>query len=463
MNRHIGGLRPHSIRHVPFLAAFLLSSCFTYDADPQDRMQILAELQRVELPRQAVHGPSAEDLDVGWTSVQASSWAITHNPMLAAARREMGIAEAELVEAGLLPEPELSWDAMDAIATRVTGDTPKSVDYISGLGLSWRLPRPGEVSSKVGIAEARKEEVRQRILEAEWALVRVVHRAWIAVVGAKSRLELNAKVLETAKKIADFFEEARNVRGATALQANLAAIEHAALIQARVRLQGELRLARQQLNAALGLRPDTKIPMRAAGHPFDEPAADANETADAETLTEEALHRRPDLEALFARYQALEENLRLEIARQWPEIAIGTGIALVLPIFSSFNAPAVRTAAARRERMAQRLRAAVHGLRAEVHAAVARFETERQQVQAYRSTLLPRIKENLRLTEAAFRAREVTLVEILTAQRQSLDTQRSYLEARIRKAEARLMMDTATGAVLTETNRRDEKSRKEKR
>ncbi len=411
-------------------------------------MEIFEDLQKMGLPQEFFLNDipiGVEEAKLSWTSAQAASWAVSHNPQLLAVRKEMGIAEAELVEAGLLPDPELGWDSMNVVAELVAGNTPTGPDYVAGLGLMWRVPRPGEISSRVGMAEARKEEVRQGILEAEWTLVRAVHRAWIDVQGAESRLRLNTRVLETAKKISVFFQEARKVSGATALQANLAAIEYSTLLQDRVRLQGELRLARQSLNAILGLRPDVKVPMRALKSPF----RTEDEAKDAETLTKEALEHRPDLEALFARYQALEEALRLEVANQWPELAIGSAISFVLPIFSSFNAPAIRTAMARRDRMARQLKAAVHSLRAEVHAAVMECENERQQTEAFRNDLIPKIEENLRLTQVAFEAREVTLVEILTAQRQSLDTQKNYLEARIRKAVARLMMDTATGAVLT--------------
>ena len=439
-----------------FLAALLLSSCYSYEADPQDRWELLEELQKIVLPTlqskpdsQLADGRARSE--ASWTSMQAASWAVSHNPALLAVRMQLGIAEAELVEAGLLPDPEFAFDAMNVVASEATGLEPIAADYISGLGLMWRVPRPGEISSKRGVAKARREEVRQGILEAEWTLVRAVHRAWIDVQAAEARLQLNTRVLETAKKVSDFFQAARKVRGATALQANLPAIEYATLRQNRVRLEGQLGLARQTLNALLGLQPSAVIPMRASKTPF----ASNDQSVDASALTKRALAQRPDLEALFARYQALEEALRLEVAKQWPELAIGSGLAFVLPIFSSFNAPAIRTAMSRRERMARKLKAAVHRLRAEVHAAVTVFESERRQVQAFKDELIPRIEENLRLAQQAFEAREVTLVEILTAQRQSLETQQNYLEARIRKAVARLMMDTASGAVLNEFARMD--------
>jgi outer membrane protein TolC len=63
------------------------------------------------------------------------------------------------------------------------------------------------------------------------------------------------------------------------------------------------------------------------------------------------------------------------------------------------------------------------------------------------------VRETLQLTNEAFRAREVTLVEILTAQRQSLDSQQNYLEARIRRSKAKLLLDTVAGQVLAESTK----------
>lgn len=437
-------------RHLPpLLVAFLSLGCVAYEPRPVDPFAILHELEGVALPpsgREGVPKTGAEQQTGSrLTARQAAGWAVTRNPAIVALRADLGVADAELVKAGLLPDPVVGWDAMDVLAVELTGGTPKTVDYLAGLGLSWQLPGPGEIGARVGTAQARKEEVQQRILAAEWRLVREVHGAFTELVAALARLDLNTQSLEIARRTATFFDDARDVGGATAIQKCLAGIELAGLEQERVRLEGELRTSRQVLNGLLGLPPGTDIEPETPADPFVVTDADL----DIDQLVEQAVRQRPDLRQLLAVYRAAEEELRLEIARQWPQLAIGTGLSVVLPMFSRFNAPAIQAAMARRERVAREVRSAVHAIRAETHAAVTTLQNSVQQARAFDDTLLPRVQESLRLTDEAFDAREVTLVEILTAQKQVLDVRSNYLEARIRAAQARILVDTVTGRVLT--------------
>lgn len=51
--------------------------------------------------------------NAGLSLPEALAAAFAHNPELAAAGREVGVAEGERHQAGLLPNPELSWEAED--------------------------------------------------------------------------------------------------------------------------------------------------------------------------------------------------------------------------------------------------------------------------------------------------------------------------------------------------------------
>lgn len=428
------------------LIATLFFGCVAYQPQPVEPLAVLRELEKATLPPSGLDSGASPRTGSQLTARQAAGWAVTHNPALVALRADVGIADAELVRAGLLPDPVVGWDAMNVVAVETVGITAKTPEYVAGLGLSWEVPRPGEIGARVGTAQARKEEVQQRILAAEWRLVREVHGAFTEFVAARARLDLNSSSLEIAQRTASFFDEAREVGGATAIQENVAGIEVARLQQEHVRLESELQTARQDLNWLLGLPPGTDIEPETPEDPFVVTEADL----DVAQLVEQAVQRRPDLRQLLALYQAAEEELRLEAARQWPQLTIGTGLWAVLPIFSRFNGPAIQAAMARRERVAREVRSAVHTLRAETHKAVTALRNAVRQVRAFDDTLVPRVQESLRLTDEAFAAREVTLVEILTAQKQVLDVRTNHLEARIRATQARILVDTVTGRVLTE-------------
>ncbi len=431
----------------------LLGGCVSYEAQPLDPMTILAELNAAASPGSETEGLPENGAamiakNAAITAEEAAAWAVTHNPTLAALRAEAGIAEAQLVEAGLLPDPTIGFgfDFANYLAAEVAeGITPTMTDVIASSGISVTLPRPGEISAREGGAEARIEEVRQKILAGEWQLSRAVRQQFLEVLGAEARLSQNMSLRNIVERTSQFIVEARDNGAATAIQANLAQIDAASLEQDRIKLVGELALARQALNALLGLRPTTGLNLKTVRDPFKKRTVP---TIDRKMLTEAAMTQRPDLQALLALYQRSEEALRLEIAQQWPLVSVGTAIDIVLPIFSNFNAYAIKTAMAQRARVAQDVRAAVHMLRAEVNKAITTLENAKRNVTSYEMKLLPRLNESLRLNDEAFREREVTFFEILTSQRQVLDARRKYLDAQIRMAQAELLVETVAGSVV---------------
>ncbi|MCB9508497.1 MAG: TolC family protein [Myxococcales bacterium] len=369
--------------------------------------------------------PPPFDPSDGLTIDEATAVAVTLNPALRASRSEAGVAKAQLVEAGLLPDPTIGWDISD-----------------SDLEVLLPLLRPDERDAKVDEAQARINEVQWAIRGDEWSLKRDVQLAFIDVLALAEQRKLNEQLQEVVTRTRDFFLRAREQGAATALQETTAAIQ-----AAEVRLEGEglvvqERRARQALNALLGLPPEAQYPLQAPPNPFHETSDDLD---DAGVLTEQAIERRPDLQALLAAYARSEERLRLAVAQQWPALTIGTSIELLLPFFSDFNEPAIQTATKEREHLGKQVQAAIHELRAEVHDALAALELSRGQVAYFVNEIEPRLIESLRLAEEAFEARQVTAGEILIAQSQVLDARERLLEARIAHARALAMVTWVTG------------------
>jgi len=387
-----------------------------------------------ENPALAASEPGFHPED-GLSRTEAVSIALTLNPELRALRAEAGVAAAQLVEAGLFPDPALGWDAVDWLVGR-TGD-----DALTGFSLRFPLPAPGVIPAREGIAQGRVAEVHWVILDREWRLKRQVDLAFLGVLAAQARLTLNSRLNEIAGKTHDFFARGRAVGAATALQENLARLDLAQVERDGRRLALEVRRARQSLNSLLGLPPETQFELQAPEDPFSVSASLPSPSE----VTEQAVEHRPDLKELLAVYRQAEENLRLQIARQWPFLALGTGLDLILPIFSRFNQPAIRTAREARERIARQVGAEIHRLRKEVHQALLQQEIAQGQVDFFQREIEPQLEESLRLSEEALRQGEATLVEILTAQSQVLNARQQFLEARIENARARTVVAWVSG------------------
>ena len=150
----------------------LTTGCATYRPAPIEPLRVLEGLEAIEwnpgTPPPDVTTDGAETAVVG--PRELSAFAVSTNPQLAAARAEVGVRGALLVEAGLLPDPQLGWDAMDVLASQIVDGTSSSVDAIAGFGLMFPLLRPGERGAKVGAAEWRADEAPPRLPQDDLAV-----------------------------------------------------------------------------------------------------------------------------------------------------------------------------------------------------------------------------------------------------------------------------------------------------
>lgn len=427
-------------------ATACLSGCVTYRAVPLDATEVLAELRAVSLEGARASVPASQvestafDPSDGLTPDEATAVALQLNPTIRARRARLGVAKAEAIEAGLLPDPTFGWELSEG-----------AMEFLAP------LLRPDERDALIEAAEARTREVRWSVLRDEWVLRRDVQLAFLDVLAARERRRLNERLLQAAAHTQDFFLKARQARAVTALQETTAALQAHEVRLERQRLAAAERRARQALNGLLGLPPDADWVLQGAddlfttGSPETEGAATAAVSpAATEALVDVAVRQRPDLAELLAAYDRAEEVLRLAVARQCPELSLGTTVELTLPLFGApsrlGNRPAIQTAWEAREVLRHEVEAAVHDLRAEVHDAIAALGAARELLAFSEGQIVPRVDESLALAEAAFDARAVTAGEILIAQSQVLVARVRLLEIRIEHARAATALRWATGA-----------------
>jgi len=408
--------------------------CVSYAPAPVDPAEILARAEALRLPE--------PEPGTGVDALALSAFAVTHAPALRAARAALGVERALLVEAGLLADPEIGWDAMDVLAAQLVDGTSGGVEVLSGLGISIPVPRPGERAARIGAAEWKLEAGRRRVAEAEWRLALEVHLACEDVLEAEQLLAQNEELLEIARTTDAYFARARAAGAATAIQASLAAGDLLAVRAEHLRLEGVLRAARQDLNARLGLSPTAAVPLVARA-PAPEPESSPEE------LVRGCLAARPDLAVLLAAYESTEQAVRLEVARQLPALSIGTGLWLELGLGTRFNRPAIDTALARRAELAAEIEGRVHEIRREVHAARAALESAHERLSFLEDELLPNAEASLNLATQAFGAGEVTVLEILGVQHGLIDARTRVTAARAELQRARWRLLAASGALLS--------------
>ncbi|HHI80648.1 MAG TPA: TolC family protein [Planctomycetes bacterium] len=456
------GLGSNRVRSVGIgVLPLLFFSCVSYQAEPVELSALLSQLERTKV--KDLLAKRGEEKKAALGIRDAVLLALRANPGLRAFRAQLKVAKLGVEAAGLFPDIELGWDAMDVVATETTGGKAEAEQFLSGLGLSFRLPRPGELSAEKDFARAKSEEASQTLLEAQWRLALQTSFAWLRVKRMEAALKFQEEALKNAGRLADFFVQAREMGAATSMEKNLALAEQAKIQAEFIRQKGEEQRARRKLNLLLGVSPEERFPLEGIpGGLWDDTKGGMS------LLCKKALELRPDLGRLMARYQQAEESLRLEIAKQWPGLWIGTGITLSLPLFSGFNGPQIDVAKALREKRREDLLAAVHRVRAEIAEALARKNQANQVWDVLKTRLLPAAEQNLKVLREAFDSGRVTLLETLIGQRQIIDARLQELDARVERLEASLSLRWACGDIslgldsLIKTEGKKEETKKTK-
>jgi len=464
-------LAPRSL--TPLLAApallAALGSCATYAPDPLVPADELARLKSASVaslrldeaaPRDAGSAPASFDPSDGLDEAELVAVALTLNPALRAKRLEIGESRALLLGAGLWPNPELG------LAVRPGIDGAPSTGIAADL--LFELMRPGERGACTSLAEARLASVRARVAADEYAVAAEVRRERVALLAAERTLALHEQESALRDQALDLVRRRQELGEARALDVLLVDLE-------RVEAQRALRSARadrdrlqRELVATLGLPPNAPIRLKESGQPL---AFAVGADVSDESLDALVVARRLDLRSLEASYLASEEALRLAVARQFPRVALGPsfeqdaegtralglGLSVELPLFSRHQAEIAEKEAAR-ERARAEYAAGLHQARARAFEARESVRRLRGEVETLRRDVEPIVDRAESQFEAAFRARELTVVEWLAARSRALAARRELLRALVDYAAACAELDAALGAPFTSPPLRDGRS-----
>ncbi len=232
--------------------------------------------------------------------------AVFENPDLKAARLQAGVASAQLLQAGLLPDPQL------------TADFAKSdLNYGGGFGLSADLQALITRGAAKAAARANQRGVYLNILWQEW---QVAERARQLFIESQSDLRLLEVMTSARNFFAERYREDQVALRKDDLTLSAATADLTLLTNAEKELrqvQLDAAATRLQLDQLLGLQPGVQL--RLIGPSGGQPLSDAQFQVALTALP----HRRADLLALQAGYQVQEESLRQAILAQFPNLTAG--------------------------------------------------------------------------------------------------------------------------------------------
>jgi outer membrane protein, heavy metal efflux system len=292
------------------LSLLVFSGCATYHPKPLPTApdmvgspELMVPASKLDLPGLKPHPFNpAKGLD----ETAVITLAVLNNPDLKAARLQAGVAGAQVLEAGLLPDPQVSGGL---------SRSPEHTGYDISLGedLQALITRGAARAA----AEAHKRQVNLEILWQEW---QVAERARELFIQTRANSELH-QVWASSRdllKDRDRRDEAALERGdatAATVAADLAALADADTNLRRLQLQANQ--THHELNQLLGLKPEVQL--RLIGGNKIQPLSHE----EFQTAVAALPQRRADLLALQAGYQSQEQLLREAVLAQFPAMSAG--------------------------------------------------------------------------------------------------------------------------------------------
>jgi len=444
-----------SLPHITLLCALLVpfgAGCRHVAPEPLSAARSAAALRARNLQDPGLREFMAEQLGHApepwprerWGLADLTLAALFFQPEMRVVEAAADVAAAHVGAAGQLPNPTVS-----VLPQRLSNPSGGISPWLAAVQVDWTLETAGKRRHRRAAAQARAGAAALAIPAAAWGLRGRLLDALVSLAAAEARHANQAQARDTQAHLVGLLE-ARLRAGA--VDESRVSLQRLAL--ARMRADAA-RSGRQALEARAGLASvlgvsvaaleGVEIDFSLSEIPQDLAALESGKAQRA------ALLGRADVLAMLSRYAASEEDLRLELAKQVPDLHLGPAyefdqgdnkwglaLSLELPLLSQ-NQGSIDEALARRRELAarfERLQARVIGA---VDAALASLRGSRAELREARH-LVEGARARQRLTRAALSEGATDRVALLHT---DLEVQRASVllidsEEQLQNAAARL-------------------------
>lgn len=321
---------------------------------------------------------------------QAAVLSVLLSPKLVAERDRRGLAQAQLVQAGVLPNPSVGY-------TRdfVTGGFTLGTFSPYGFTGSWDVSSLVSHGAKVKAARANVDAVSLDVAWTEWQTAEGAKLAFYRVLALEAQLARAKQIDDDQQATVTALQSAvdRHEKSVVDLAAAQATRQDSLAIV--LALQQELDQRRLALKRAIGFLPQAQLPIR---HDFALPSF-VSPPSEKELLGG-LENQRLDLIGLRQGYQSQEETVRAAILAQFPKVTLGFahasdstnvhttgfGITFDLPLFDR-NQGAIATEKATRQKLYDEYINRVFEAHSDVASALADIRSLNQEVSTAQAAL----------------------------------------------------------------------------
>ena len=392
---------------------------------------------------------------------QVVELSLQNNGDLKAFREEKGIRDAGKVRAGLLPNPTLELEGGTGALTGSSAENSLS------LGVSQEFFLAGKRQKRLAIAEQELEMYRWQLADRERLLREEVKTAFYDAILAQQRISLLDRSIALNRQLLDVTKERLAAGDIPELEMNLVKVELARSEGAKIEVEKALSQNQAKLLTLMGLPPGEDPSIVGT---FETEILLQKNLVDLKQLAHE---KRPDRNALESEKNRGESDITLARAEGIPDLTaglafrrdtttmeiggiegketgytIGLKLSMPIPVFDR-NQAGVQEARAKRNSTESRLTAAIRSAEREVETAYASFKNAEKVLSLYKSSIIPQLEENLKLTQEAYRLGEVGILTVIQEQKKFFEVNDSYLAALHDRQAALVKLETAVATELT--------------
>lgn len=411
---------PVSILLAAALVAGAATGCVRYRSKPLAAATVAAEYEARSLAEPGLRTFLETNRMPGewprkvWDLEALTLAAFYFSPDLDVARAQLGMAQAGLRTAGERPNPTVT------AAPQYNTTTLTASPWVAAINLDIPIETAGKRGYRLAQARHLSDAARLNIASTAWQVRGKVRRALVDLYTASEQERLLAA------------QQSAQSQNVTLLEAQFAAGAVSSTEVTRERISRDtiglaaLDTKRQQAESRVALAEAIGVPVGAldavqisfAGLDRAPPAMDAP------TARREALLNRADVLASLSEYAASEAALRLELAKQYPDIHLnpgyefdqgdnkwGVGLSLELPVLSQNQGP-IAEAEARRAENAAKFNALQARVLAEIERGVAAYHSTVEKL-ATADSLLANLERQERILRGRFEAGEVSRSEVI--------------------------------------------------
>ena len=381
---------------------------------------------------------------------QALSTAMDANPDMAAARQEIGIADGARKQAGLIPNPTISYDVEDT--RRSTSQTTVTLSQTLELG--------GKRGARVDVATYGQTAAQLELDRRVNALRAEVVQAFYAALRAQTGLDLAKQSLELTERGLRIVDGRVRAGKSSPVEATRAQVQLAeAKLQVR-RAETEKATAYQQLAQITGS--SVTVFDR-----LDSPTLSPGLPPDAEELLSR-LDQTAEMRQAVVQIDKSDASLGSEKAQRIPDLTVSVGsqydrsvrervntvgLSMPLPLFDR-NQGNILSASRRADQARDQRNAVELRLRSETQTAVNQWATAMQEVESYDKTILPSAQQAVETATRGFEMGKFGFIEVLDAQRTLIVARGQYLDSLAEATNARAQVERVYGEVGSTTNTR---------